>query len=100
VPDNDEVMGRAMGEPMARGGALLLGRRSYEDFAGYWPNQTDNPYTDALNEAQKYVVSTTLREPLPWRNSTVLDGDVAAAVCGLKERLGKDVIASYQARSR
>src|SRR5215217_4923083 len=64
---SDEVMGRAMGERMAAGGPLVLGRRTYEDFAGYWPKRADNPYTEALNSAQKYVASTTLKEPLRWQ---------------------------------
>ena len=83
----DEVMERQMGERMARaeGGALLFGRRTYEDFFSVWPKQTDNPYTEVLDNRQKYVASRTLKEPLPWRNSTLLDGDAAEAVAKLKE---------------
>jgi dihydrofolate reductase len=54
-PNTDEVMGRVMGEGMAQGGPLLFGRRTYEDFYGYWPNQKDNPYTGVLDKAKKYV---------------------------------------------
>jgi dihydrofolate reductase len=73
--------------------ALLLGRRTYEDFAAFWPNQAeDNPFTAVLNESQKYVASRTLTEPLPWRNSTLLNGDVATAVTKLKEHLDKDLV--------
>src|SRR5262249_53757707 len=50
---------------------LLFGRRTYEDFYSVWPNRGDNPFTAVLNNAQKYVASTTLREPLPWVNSTL-----------------------------
>ena len=60
----DEVMGRVMGEGMARGGSLLFGRRTYEDFFSFWPNQTDNPYTEVLDNTQKYVASRTVKEPL------------------------------------
>ena len=81
----DEVMGRVMGEGMARGGSLLFGRRTYEDFFSFWPHQTDNPYTEVLDNRQKYVASRTLKEPLLWRNSTLLDGDAAEAVAKLKE---------------
>jgi dihydrofolate reductase len=88
---SDEVMGRAMGERMAAAGPLVLGRRTYEDFAGYWPKQADNPYTEALNSAQKYVASTTLEEPLPWQNSTLLAGDAVEAVCKLKEESAHDL---------
>jgi dihydrofolate reductase len=83
-PGNDEVMSRVMGEGMARGGSLLLGRRTYEDFAGFWPNQTDNPFADVLENTRKYVASRTLEEPLQWANSTLLDGDAADAVATLK----------------
>jgi dihydrofolate reductase len=85
VPNNDEVMGRVMGEGMAKPGVLLFGRRTYEQFYAFWPNQPDNPFTERLNKAQKYVVSNDLSEPLPWSNSTLLSGDVAAAVRELKE---------------
>ena len=91
LPYNDAVMGRVMAEGMAKGGALLFGRRTYEDFAGFWPRQQDNPFTVVLDETQKYVASTTLREPLPWRNSTLLSGDVIDAVSGLKQRSGEDL---------
>jgi dihydrofolate reductase len=91
LPYNDEVMGRVMGEGMAQGGPLLLGRRTYEDFYEYWPNQTDNPFTEVLNNAKKYVASTTLDEPLPWSNSTLLEGDAAEAVAKLRQQPGKDI---------
>ena len=90
-PHNDEVMGRVMGEGMARTGAMLLGRRTYEDFAGFWPSQTDNPFTEALDNIQKYVASTTLREPLPWQNTTLVAGDAADAVADLKTQPGPDL---------
>jgi dihydrofolate reductase len=91
IPNNDEVMGRVMGEGMAKGGPLLLGRRTYEAFYDFWPNQTDNPFTEVLNNVQKYVASTTLTESLPWSNSTLLKGDVAEAVAKLREQPGKDI---------
>jgi dihydrofolate reductase len=90
-PNIDEVMGKVMAEGMARGGPLLLGRRTYEDFAGFWPKQTDNPYTAVLDNAQKYVASRTLEEPLPWKNSTLLHGDAVEAVARLKEEPGGDI---------
>ena len=69
-----------MAEGSNRTGALLFGRRTYLDFFGAWPGRTDgNPFTPVLNNSQKYVVSSTLREPLPWQNSTLLPGDAAAA---------------------
>ena len=93
LPYNDEVMGRVMGERMAGGGSILLGRRTYEDFASFWPNQPEpNPFTAVLNNAQKYVASTTLDEPLPWINSTLLQGDAADAVARLKEEPGENIV--------
>ena len=72
-------------------GALLLGRRTYGDFASYWPHQKDNPFTEVLDNIQKYVASRTLSEPLPWKNSTLLEGDAADAVAGLKQGSGPDL---------
>jgi dihydrofolate reductase len=91
IPGNDEVMAREMSKGMAAGGPLLLGRRTYEAFYGYWPHQTDNPYTDVLNRATKYVASTTLSDPLPWSNSTLLEGDAGEAVARLKEQESRDI---------
>jgi dihydrofolate reductase len=92
VPYTDEVMGRVLGVGMASDGAVLLGRRTYEDFAAFWPHQTDNPFTPVLDAKQKYVVSRTLREPLPWQNSTLLSGDAADSVAALKERSEADLV--------
>jgi dihydrofolate reductase len=92
VPRNDPVMGSVMAGGMATGAALLLGRRTYEDFYAFWPKQTNNPFTAVLDSSQKYVASTTLAEPLPWNNSTLLMGDAADAVARLKEQSGKDLV--------
>ncbi len=93
TPYFDAVMASAAAEGIAKGGALLFGRRTYEQFASVWPNQPqDNPFTDVLNTRQKYVASTTLEEPLPWRNSTLLKGDAAEAVARLREQPGKDLV--------
>jgi dihydrofolate reductase len=87
-----QAMGSLMGERSGGTGALLFGRRTYEDFAGFWPKQQDNPFTDVLDNTQKFVASRTLAEPLPWRNSTLLEGDAADAVAELKERPGDDLV--------
>jgi dihydrofolate reductase len=86
IAGNNEVLGQKMGEGMAKPGALLLGRRTYEDFYGFWPNQSDNPFTQVLNDVPKYVASRTLTEPLPWANSILLSGDTAEAIAELKEQ--------------
>ncbi|MBN1092389.1 dihydrofolate reductase family protein [Blastococcus sp. TML/M2B] len=73
--------------------ALLLGRRTFEDFRGYWPLQTEDPtgITAYLDQVAKYVVSSTLTEP-GWEPTTVLTGDPVAAVRELKEQPGQDVV--------
>jgi dihydrofolate reductase len=85
-------MGRVLGVGMSKGGSLLLGRFTYEAFYAYWPHQTDNPYTEVLNNSQKFVASRTLGEPLPWMNSTLLHGDAADAVATLKDERDEDIV--------
>jgi dihydrofolate reductase len=85
APYGDEVIGRELGKGMAEGGALLFGRRTYEQFHGFWPAQTGNPFTPVLDAATKYVASRTLSGPLPWVNSTLLAGEATATVPRLDE---------------
>jgi dihydrofolate reductase len=92
VPYSEDAMGRVLAQGTGEDGALLLGRRTYESFAGFWPHQTDNPFTPVLNRMQKYVASTTLAEPLPWQNSTLLKGDAMAAAAELRERPGGTIV--------
>ncbi|MCU1657763.1 MAG: deaminase-reductase protein [Pseudonocardiales bacterium] len=86
---NDE-MGAAVGELMGGNDAMLLGRQTYDEFAGYWPNaDPDDPITGQMNGSRKYVVSNTLTNAT-WENSTVISGDVKTALTNLKQdtRLG------------
>jgi dihydrofolate reductase len=92
LPYNDEVMASVAAEGMTDTGPLLFGRRTYEDFFSFWPHQTDNPFTEVLDNSLKYVASTTLKEPLPWKNSKLLEGDAAEAVARLREQPGKDLL--------
>jgi dihydrofolate reductase len=81
-----EDVTKAMSERMAAGSGLkgwLFGRWTYEDLLAVW-NARGGPFKDALNNAPKYVASTTLKEPLPWPNSTLLHGDTVEAVVALK----------------
>ncbi len=80
------------GASMPRFGGLLLGRRTYEDFYNFWPKQTGSPFTEMLNNLQKYVASRTLTEPLAWMNSTLLKGSVPEAVARLKTQLDGDLV--------
>jgi dihydrofolate reductase len=70
--------------------ALIMGRRTYEGFAPVWPTRSD-PYSDHINAMAKYVVSSTLTDP-EWNNTSVIDGDPVAAIAGLKEAPGKDIV--------
>jgi dihydrofolate reductase len=90
VPYWDDAMGDRMGELMGEPFDLLLGRRTYEIFAAHWPHVTDDPAADALNGATKYVASRTL-ESVGWANSTLLEGDVPAALASLKEQDGPEI---------
>lgn len=92
IPGNDEVMGLALAERMGRpDGGLLLGRRSYESMPASWNAQGD-PYKEALNSAPKYVASTSPATRLEWPNSTLVHGDIPAAVADLKQNSTGDLV--------
>ena len=76
--------------------ALLIGRRTYESFAGAWPNR-DGPFADKFNTMPKYVVSSTLTDP-EWTNSTVLNGDVPDEVARLKQERDGNIVVHGSAR--
>ncbi|MFC5181929.1 dihydrofolate reductase family protein [Actinomadura harenae] len=92
VERQDPAMRRAMGARMSDAWSLLVGRVTYARFFDYWPRQPPNPITEAFERVQKYVVSTTITEPLPWAGSTLLDDDGAAAVAELKGRLDENLV--------
>src|SRR5713226_6281109 len=85
LPYADPEMGRAAGESMTTTGGLLFGRRTYEDFYSVWPNRTDNPFTTVLNNTQKFVASTTLKEPLPGMILLFIESAAAEAVARFKD---------------
>ena len=87
APLIDEESGEVMFEAAKGMDALLLGRKTYDIFAGYWPSAPKEiPFTDLLNGVPKYVASRSLTEPLSWSGSTVLDGDLAEAITEVKAR--------------
>jgi len=92
---NDE-MGEAIGEGFAASDAMMMGRVNYEEWAAYWPEQDPekNPIAATMNERQKYVVSTTLEEPLEWSNSTLIKENGAEEIEKLKNQPGKDIVIS------
>ena len=89
---NDDVKMKVMGEGMTRPTDMLFGRWTYEKFHAVWAGRTDNPFTALFERSQKYVASRTLRGPLPWVNSTLLEGDAADAVARLKQEPGNDLL--------
>jgi dihydrofolate reductase len=90
-PLSDETVGAAIEAAMSEPFDLLLGRRTYEIFAAYWPFIEDHPIADRFNAATKYVV-TNSRPELTWSNSVALDGDVAAKLAGLKREDGPNLL--------
>src|SRR4051812_9664302 len=72
--------------------ALLLGRRTYQDFHSVWPKRADSPFTPWLNNVRKYVVSRTLSEPLAWSNSSLVKGNAAESIRELKQQPGQNVL--------
>jgi len=84
VPRGDEAMVVKMGERMGGDRAFLLGRRTYEDLLASW-NAKGGPFKEALNNARKYVASSNPATRLDWPNSTLLRGDIPAAVADLKQ---------------
>lgn len=92
VPHFDETTGEFMNAIFENADAFLLGRRTYDIFAASWPNATDpnDPVATKLNALPKYVASTTLTDP-EWANTTVLEGELASAVRGLKQNEGREL---------
>jgi len=92
---NDE-MGQAIGEGFAASDAMLMGRVLYEEWAAFWPQQDpeENPVAAQMNGLQKYVVSTTLEEPLEWNNTSLIRENVAEEISRLKHQPGKDIVIS------
>lgn len=87
----DDYLGKVMGEQMGKPFDLLLGRKTYDIFAAFWPKQgTDNPAAASLNKAKKFVVSTTLKKP-EWANTTVLKNNVVGGIKKLKEQDGPEI---------
>jgi dihydrofolate reductase len=89
----DDTLGRFVRGGLTSAGGYLLGRRTYDIFAGYWPSQgADNAVAAPMNSKPKFVVSRTLREPLSWHNSTLINTDLATRVRELKSEAGHDIM--------
>jgi len=91
VPYTDEFANEVMGDQMSQPFDLLLGKKTYDIFAAYWPNQTaDNPVTIPFNKAHKYVAADEPFQPT-WKETTVLTGDVVGQIKQLKSEDGPDL---------
>lgn len=91
VPYGDDAMVAKMGERMGRDRAFLFGRRTYEQLLSAW-NARGGPFKDALNNAPKYVASSNPATRLDWPNSTLLHGNVPAAVADLKQSSNANLV--------
>ncbi|MCD0483555.1 dihydrofolate reductase family protein [Streptacidiphilus sp. ASG 303] len=90
----DEEMGAALNDTLETADTILLGRVTFTEWAGYWPTVTsgeDAGFAKWINESPKYVVSSTLDSVDDWENSTLVKGDLAAAVDELRAGEGKDI---------
>ena len=79
-----------IGETIDEQDAVVLGRKQYEEWAGYWPSSTIQPFADFINNRPKYVVSKSLREAA-WNNSNLVDGDLLVMTAKLKSQSGKNI---------
>lgn len=91
-PYFDEEYGQVLQSWRDASDTMVLGRRTYEVFAAYWPDKTaeDEPVADYINNTPKLVVSTTLKS-VEWRNSTLIKGDVAKALTKVKQQPGTNI---------
>jgi dihydrofolate reductase len=92
-PYFDDEMGKAVDEQMAASDTMLLGRVTYQEFAGFWPSQTsdDVDIADYMNNTPKLVVSTTLERVDDWQNSTLIKGNVVEELTRAKQQPGKNI---------
>jgi dihydrofolate reductase len=90
VTDFDDVMGENLGRVIGAQDAVLLGRRTYDDWAGFWPGSQIEPFSTFINGVEKFVVTSTPPER-EWANSTVVEGGLEDFVAGLKQQPGRDI---------
>jgi dihydrofolate reductase len=88
----DDDLGAMLTEVQARVDTVILGRKGYLDWAGYWPKATaDGDFADFINKVPKFVASRTLKGKLDWQNSNLIEGDVDAFVRDLKSKKGGEI---------
>jgi dihydrofolate reductase len=91
MPYGDAASGKFVRGGIDSAGAFLLGRKTYDIFASYWPF-ADNDLAHTMNQTRKFVASRTLSEPLSWDNSTLIKGDAADAIARIKETEASDLL--------
>jgi dihydrofolate reductase len=87
----DEGMGEFLGGMLAEQDTVLLGRVTYQEWAGYWPTSTDEPFASYINNVPKYVFSKTLSDASAWQNTTLLKGNLTDEIGKLKAQPGKNL---------
>ena len=88
----DEDLGGMLGAITGRTDTVIMGRKGYQDWAGYWPKATaDGDFADFINKVPKFVASRTLKGKLDWQNSKLIEGDVDAFVRDLKSKEGGEI---------
>jgi dihydrofolate reductase len=90
VAEFDEVMRENMRRTIATQDTVLLGRRSYDEWFGFWPGSEIQPFSDFINGVEKFVVTSTAPSEL-WANTAVMDGDLGGFIAELKQRSGGDI---------
>lgn len=93
MPYFDDIFAKAIIEGLTGAGGFVVGRKTYEIFAAYWPTAPAEvqAFAEPLNNLPKFVASKTMREPLAWNNSTLIAGDVVKEVAKLKRQSGNDL---------
>ncbi len=90
VTDFDDLMEEDFSRVLSTQDAVLLGRRTYDDWAAFWPSSDIEPFASFINRVEKFVITSTPLAP-PWSNSTAIDGDLVEFVTDLKQRSGDDI---------
>jgi dihydrofolate reductase len=90
ITEFDDVMSENLGRVIATQDTVLLGRRTYDDWAAFWPNSDIEPFASFINGVEKFVATSTVPEET-WANSTVIDSDILEQVAELKSRSGNDI---------
>jgi dihydrofolate reductase len=90
ITEFDDLMRENLARVIATQDTVLLGRRTYDDWSGFWPNSDIEPFASFINGVEKFVATSTTADET-WANSTVVHGDLSDFVTGLKQRSGGDI---------